>query len=555
MQQQTDAELLRDYATNHSETAFGEIVRRYADAIYSAALRQVGNEEQARDVAQTVFVDLARKAVSLNANTLLIGWLYRGTRLAALEQLRTDLRRQHRERQAMEFFDPSPETADDWNAVRPVLDEAIANLGNEDRDALLLRFFKNENLATVGASLGVSEDAAQKRVSRALGKLREFLEQRGIKTTAAALSAVLTANAVQSAPIGFAASLVTGALAKATIAGSSTTPLLKLFTFTNMKTAILILTLAGGIAGITAVRVQSQHRLQETQALIEQQSQAIEALRADNEKLAGLTNEIARWRSDAQDVLRLRGEVTRLQRENATQKPIAARPEAAAAQANARTNAAAPQINVEARFVTLPTEALKALGSAGLPALRSGVITTLADHQLKTIWEALKGASDANVLGNPQVTTLGGRPCVVSVTKSVPSGNTNVQLGISLDVTPEFLAPRFHLGLVGRLTQLVDVSPGNDGSKIVLEKLEIPANVNLLEDQSVVLVKDILHEGNMGIIESTSLSEEPKTLLIFVKPTLIDAAGNRYTDRLVVEIRKADTNSLSGKNVSTPPTP
>jgi DNA-directed RNA polymerase specialized sigma24 family protein len=91
-------------------------------------------------------------------------------------------------------------------AVRPVLDEAIASLGDEDRNALLLRFFQNESLTSVGAKLGVSEDAAQKRVSRALGKLRELLAGRGINTTAAALSVVLTANGVQAAPAGFAAS-------------------------------------------------------------------------------------------------------------------------------------------------------------------------------------------------------------------------------------------------------------------------------------------------------------------------------------------------------------
>src|SRR5437868_6984911 len=112
MQTPTDAELLREYAANRSEAAFGEIVRRYADFVYSAALRQVGNPEQARDVAQVVFTDLARKAGSLSANTLLIGWLCHGARLAALGQLRSDRRRQERERHAMDFLDASSATGD-----------------------------------------------------------------------------------------------------------------------------------------------------------------------------------------------------------------------------------------------------------------------------------------------------------------------------------------------------------------------------------------------------------------------------------------------------------
>src|ERR1051325_2088000 len=197
MQTRTDAELLREYAADRSEAAFGEIVRRYADFVYSAVRRQKADAEQACDVAQIVFTDLARKAPSLRADTVLIGWLCHAARLAALEQLRGDRRRTQRERQAMELHEPAPEIPDDWRAVRPLLDEAIAGLNHEDRDALLLRFFQNASLASVGATFGVSEDAAQKRVSRALGRLREFLAKRGIHTTAAALSGVLMANAVE----------------------------------------------------------------------------------------------------------------------------------------------------------------------------------------------------------------------------------------------------------------------------------------------------------------------------------------------------------------------
>jgi len=249
MQTKSDAELLSDYAANKSEAAFGEIVRRYADFVYSAALRQLGSPEPARDVAQTVFTDLARKAGALPANTLLIGWLCYGARLAALEQLRRDRRRLHRERQAMEWHEPSSEVVNDWGDIRPVLDEALASLGDEDRHVLLLRFFKNESLTSVGGTLGVGEDAAQKRVSRALGKLREFLAGRGINTTAEALSITLAANAVQAAPWGFAASVTVAALTNAA-AGSSTVPFSKLLTMTNMKTAILTLALAGAIAGL-----------------------------------------------------------------------------------------------------------------------------------------------------------------------------------------------------------------------------------------------------------------------------------------------------------------
>src|SRR5258708_1995405 len=134
-QEQSDTELLRDYAEHGHEAAFREIVSRHADVVYASALRQAGSPDLAHDIAQSVFTDLARKAQSL-AGTLtgdasLLGWLYRSTRFAALNQLRDDRRRQARERQAMQKLDPASETAAEWERVQPVLDEAMAELSDQ----------------------------------------------------------------------------------------------------------------------------------------------------------------------------------------------------------------------------------------------------------------------------------------------------------------------------------------------------------------------------------------------------------------------------------------
>ena len=222
MQDQTDAQLLRDYAEHRNEAAFCELVRRHADVVYASALRQVGSPDLAQDIAQSVFSDLARKAQplagTLTGESSLLGWLFRSTRFLALNQLRDDRRRQARERQAMQHFDPAAETAREWERVQPVLDEAMADLRDEDRDALLLRFFKNRDFRAVGAALGVSDDAAQKRVSRALERLRTQLTSRGVATTAVALATVLSSNAVPLAPASLAATLSSAALAGTTLA-------------------------------------------------------------------------------------------------------------------------------------------------------------------------------------------------------------------------------------------------------------------------------------------------------------------------------------------------
>src|ERR1051326_3855557 len=532
MHTKSDAELLRDYAANKSEAAFGEIVRRYADFVYSAALRQMGSPEPARDVAQMVFADLARKAGSLAANTLLIGWLCRGARLASLEQLRRDRRRLHRERQAMESQEPASEVANDWDDVRPVLDEAIASLGDEERHALLLRFFKNESFTSVGATLGVSEDAAQKRVSRALGKLREFLEGRGIDTTAAALSVALAANAVQAAPSGFAASLTVAALTKAA-AGSSTAPFSKLLTMTNMKTAIVILALDGGIAGLAYQHLNTQRQLHRDRASAEQQAEEIQALRLANEQLVSQTNELTRLREEAKDVLRLRAEIARLRQQQAELKRTAAR--IAQSETNDLPKIEGPPILIEARFISVPTENLRAF--AWSPKMPSGGVELMDDAQVGARLQVLEKVAGMEILQSPRVQTANGVEARLSATEQVPFGGTNANVGVKLNVNPRYStnSSAITLDLGAELSQLVDTSLQQDESQRDLRITTITNSVTVSDGESILLREDLAGEGR--VIGSTNLIAGPKSLLVFLTPHILHDDGSFLRSERIVKIK------------------
>lgn len=526
----SDAELLREYASGNSEAAFGEIVRRYADTVHSAALRQVGNEEQARDVAQSVFVDLARKAAALRPNTLLIGWLYRGVRLAALEQVRKEQRRQQRERQAMDLHDPAPETANDWNIVRPVLDEAIGNLGEEDRDALLLRFFRNESLASVGATLGISEDAAQKRVSRALGKLREFLAGRGISTTAAALSAALTANAVQAAPAGFATSMTASALAKAAVATSSMAPTLKLISLANMKTALLILALAGVVAGLTLKRAATQRELRAARILAQQLAAEKDALRAANEQLAIQTNDLERLRNDMHEVLRLRNEVSQLRRQLAAGNKPASGFETRSISDDSTNNipiSAEPQINVRARFIVAPA-------SLNLPIDNLG--NGSGDSKIKAIDQALLQAGDAQDKSQCEVTTLSGNEAQIQMIQSVTNVNPQsglstvyTNIGVTLDVLPSCRtnSQSIDLSFVATVNEIIDISPEQDGSQPAFHSLAISNSMTIPSGRMVIVAGKLPAGGRWTQSRSGTDSVEagPRNLLVLLTPTLVDASN------------------------------
>src|ERR1051325_4402534 len=221
MREKTDAELLRDYAERADEQAFHELVTRYTDLVYSAAVRQVNSPDLAGDVAQSVFTDLARKSREVAAKAAgeasLAGWLFRSTRFAALNQLRTERQRLAHERQIMDQLDLTPESNEDWERIRPLLDEVIADLNDGDRDALMFRFFNTRDFRAIGETLGMSDDAAQKRVSRALDKLRAEFARRGVATTATALAAMLSVNAVTAAPLGLGSTFSTAAVAGAAI--------------------------------------------------------------------------------------------------------------------------------------------------------------------------------------------------------------------------------------------------------------------------------------------------------------------------------------------------
>lgn len=196
-----DWELLQAYARARSEPAFEALVSRYLDLVHSAALRHVRDPQLAQEVSQAVFIVLARKAGRLSRHTSLAGWLFRTTRFVAARAVRAEQRRQRREREAVIMQTPS-HSAEVWAEVEPMLDEAVAQLPGRDRDAILMRFFLRQNLKEVGARLGTSEEAAKKRLARAVDKLRAFFARRGFTISAALLASALTNQAVQAAPPG-----------------------------------------------------------------------------------------------------------------------------------------------------------------------------------------------------------------------------------------------------------------------------------------------------------------------------------------------------------------
>jgi len=259
-----DLELLQEYASRQSEPAYEALVARHVSLVHSAALRQVRDPNLAEEITQTVFIILARKADSLSPKTILPGWLYRTTRYVSAAALKIQRRRVRREQEAhMLSMAHELQTDSVWEQLSPLLDEAMAQLRDKDRNALVLRYFQNKSLRDVGAALGLDEYAAQKRVGRALDKLHRYFSKRGVPSTMAIIAGAISTNSVQVAPAMMAKSVAAVATVKGAAAGGSTLILikgaLKLMAWTNTKTAAvvgaaLIFTTGTGIVTIKAVR-------------------------------------------------------------------------------------------------------------------------------------------------------------------------------------------------------------------------------------------------------------------------------------------------------------
>ena len=257
-----DHRLLAEFIRGRSETAFTELVRRYAGLVHSTAFRFCGNPHHAEEITQAVFVILARKAETLSPRVVVSGWLYQTARLTAANFVKGEMRRRRREQEAvMQSNLQEPDSGagfqpahicqagslthyHDWGKIAPLLDEAMGALGETDRNAVLLRFFENHTSSEIGVALRMTEETARKRVNRALEKLRHFFVKRGVMVSNAALSGAISANSVQPISAFMVKSISTVAVAKGAAASASTLTLikgaLKIMAWTKVKTTVVV---------------------------------------------------------------------------------------------------------------------------------------------------------------------------------------------------------------------------------------------------------------------------------------------------------------------------
>ncbi len=374
--QASDQELLRAFVRERSEDAFRQMVNRHLNLVFATSRRILGDRRLAEETAQGVFLLLAQKAGEIREGRPLAGWLYHTARHHALNASRAEGRRRQREQTAaaMQTHETAPEP--EWIAAE--LEGALEELPAEDRDALVLRFLDNRQLREVGVELGISEEAARKRVSRALDKLRGIFGRRGGALSTGLLTTALATQAAVVAPAGLGATIVVSALTGLTTASATaiaathiTTTLMNL---PNLKTAAAILATVAATGTTTyLVREREAERLRaDHQALINEAHSKLTAEQHQARESIQLRDEqIDRLKRDIVDLPRLRGEIAALRRQLAELGKASDRDqEIAVASSEPGTLSAPPEVDPEdfdqAEWEQMPVRKMYPLRRLGL---------------------------------------------------------------------------------------------------------------------------------------------------------------------------------------------
>lgn len=512
-------ELLAIYAERRAEDVFRELVRRHIALVYNTALRLAnGDAYLAEDVAQTVFSDLARKAASISSGTLVSGWLYQHTWFTASKMIRTERRRQLREQNTSTM---QSSTSDETEELQSALDDALTSLKPEERDVVVLRYFEQVELRRIGELFGISEDAAQKRVARAVEKLRGVFAARGLTVSMVALTTFLSSQCLAAPPA--LASVISSAAIVAAASGTGA-GLAAFLAGTKGKLAVA----AACALAVGTPLVWQQKKVNALQAEIERLSAVVssnEVLRAEIERLRGETLSAAEREEMNRRFLelqRLRGEVTLLRKQAAEAVALTAKSGSEVKEEEKAEAQEVAQVLLETRVAEMSHERMATLLKTGFPA-----VTDPNNFNLKmnagtaaTVLRLFEESGGVDLLAAPRMTTLDRREARVTVASelALPDGSA-LPPGLEVSFFPTVLPDKqsTHLQIDLKMTEFL----GWENESKTVPRFRFRS----VEHQESLGPGEVLLLGR-SVVVGEGESRELKLQIYWLSSHIIDAAGN-----------------------------
>ncbi len=245
----SDHVLLDHYRDTRNPETFLEIVRRHSGMVYGTCLRITSSCEDAEELSQECFFDLARQANQIR--TSLVGWLHQSATHRAINYLRSEKRRKLREAEASrrQIDSATDKLAAEmtWKELVPLVDQSLAELPEHIRAPILMHYLEGATQGEIANTLGVHQSTVSRRLSDGIEFLRERLLTAGVIAPATMLVACLTSQTAIAAPSSVAASLGKMSLAGigAEVVGTSQMPWLA--SVGKGLSAILFLPLVAGV--------------------------------------------------------------------------------------------------------------------------------------------------------------------------------------------------------------------------------------------------------------------------------------------------------------------
>lgn len=246
----SDREALRRFASTGDPEAFELLTRRYSAMVLATCRRRLAAEADAEDAAQETFLKLARQAGRVRTNVA--AWLHVAAVGTAIDLARQTTARGRAERASLQHAEASthPDDALRWREIEPIIDQALSELAEADRDLIVARFLAGRSQAEMARDRGVSEGTVSRRLRRALDSLHAKLVAGGVAVGGiGALTAALSAVPIAKGSATFQAGIGKVALVGVRNSGSGAAA-----KAVSVIAAASIVVATGGIVTLASLR-------------------------------------------------------------------------------------------------------------------------------------------------------------------------------------------------------------------------------------------------------------------------------------------------------------